>query len=70
MEGENEEYEARNAIIEEKGSCFQLSSKADGDLEANLDSSEGSTSSFSKATSTRLRPSDVTMLTPGGGKKC
>ena len=33
MEGENEEHEARNAIIEEKGSCFQLSSKPDGDLE-------------------------------------
>ena len=31
--GDNEEHEGRNAIIEEKGSCFQLSSKADGDLE-------------------------------------
>ena len=35
MEGDNEEHEARNAIIEEKGSCFQLSSKADGDLEGD-----------------------------------
>ena len=28
----NDEHEGRNAIIEEKGSCFQPSSKADGDL--------------------------------------
>ena len=28
----NERREARNAIIEEKGSCFQLSTEADGSL--------------------------------------
>ena len=33
MKRDNEEHEGRNAIIEEKGSCFQLSSKADGDVE-------------------------------------
>ena len=33
MERDNEEHEGGKAIIEEKGSCFQLSSKADGDLE-------------------------------------
>ena len=32
MKRDNEEHEGRNAIIEEKGSCFQLSSKGDGDL--------------------------------------
>ena len=37
---------------------------------ANLDSYTGSSSSFAKATSTRLRPSEVTKLTPGGSKKC
>ena len=33
MEEGHEEHGARNAIIGEKGSCFQLSSKADGSLE-------------------------------------
>ena len=33
MEEGNEEHGTRNAIIGEKGSCFQLSSKADGSLE-------------------------------------
>ena len=32
MKRDNEGHERRNAIIEENGSCFQLSSKADGDL--------------------------------------
>ena len=32
MKRDSEEHEGRNAIIEEKGSCFQLSSKGDGDL--------------------------------------
>ena len=32
MEKDHKEHEGRKGIIEEKGSCFQLSSMADGDL--------------------------------------
>ena len=33
MEKDREEHEGRKGIIEERRSCFQLSSKTDGDLE-------------------------------------
>ena len=33
IERDHEKHEARKAIIEEKGSCFQFSSKTNGDLE-------------------------------------
>ena len=36
MEKDREEHEGRKGIIEERGSCFHLSSKTDGDLEVRI----------------------------------